>query len=422
MDTANQPTREPQANPPMLWGYAQSFLIAGELLILGFALEVIFRGNGIHSPHMPYNLVILLVFVTLLLGMHKYFRKNMVVRWLSSVPCSVSAISVYALLVLLLGFIPQDKPAGKLIDMLGFTHMKNSWPFLLIQVYLLLSLGLVVLKRAIPFSTKNLGFLLNHLGLWMVLVAGGLGSGDMQRLSLELIVNGNYKNLAYQGEHHIMVLPFSLQLLDFKLTQYNPKIAIADSRSGDVISKSGDVLPPIEKGMVLHLHHWTILVKEVLPYALHSDSLGYFPSNDPGNAAAAYVEGRNNLNSDSIKGWLCSGSIRLNPQYIQLPDSQLLFITNPDPKKFESKVVVMMKNGHTDTTILEVNKPHKVREWTLYQLSYDAQMGPASQTSVIEAVYDPWLPVVYVGIFLMLGGGIYLFWLGRGAQKEQNEA
>ena len=62
---------------------------------------------------------------------------------------------------------------------------------------------------------------------------------------------------------------------------------------------------------------------------------------------------------------------------------------------------------------LEVNKPYKYQGWKLYQLSYDDTMGKWSNLSVIEAVRDPWLPLVYTGILLLLAGAAYLFWIGR---------
>jgi hypothetical protein len=45
-------------------------------------------------------------------------------------------------------------------------------------------------------------------------------------------------------------------------------------------------------------------------------------------------------------------------------------------------------------------------------------MGKYSKRSVIEAVRDPWLPVVYAGILMLLGGAVYLFWLGRPVKTE----
>jgi hypothetical protein len=71
-----------------------------------------------------------------------------------------------------------------------------------------------------------------------------------------------------------------------------------------------------------------------------------------------------------------------------------------------------------DTVSLEVNRPYKKFGWSFYQIGYDEKMGPVSNLSVIEAVYDPWLPLVYIGIILMITGALYIFWLGRGVKSD----
>ena len=58
---------------------------------------------------------------------------------------------------------------------------------------------------------------------------------------------------------------------------------------------------------------------------------------------------------------------------------------------------------------VEVNKPVTVDGWKIYQLSYDEAMGRWSETSTFELVKDPWLPAVYVGIYLLLAGAILTF-------------
>ena len=61
-------------------------------------------------------------------------------------------------------------------------------------------------------------------------------------------MKGDYTNLASDGKREIYSLPFSMKLLDFQIYYYNPKIAIADSKSGEVTRQGGEVLPLIEKG------------------------------------------------------------------------------------------------------------------------------------------------------------------------------
>jgi hypothetical protein len=81
-------------------------------------------------------------------------------------------------------------------------------------------------------------------------------------------------------------------------------------------------------------------------------------------------------------------------------------------------VVLKDGQGHTKRIKIEVNKPTRFKGWKLYQISYDTKMGKYSSLSVIEAVKDPWLPVVYIGILFLIAGAIYLFWLGRGIRSE----
>ncbi len=403
------------------WGYSESFMIAFEMLILGFGLEVITGGRGIRSPHMPYNLYIIVTYTILTIALHLYYRNTRIIKWLSSVPASISAISVYALLVLLLGFIPQGQSSYRMVDLLGLNHLKNSWPFIIIEIYVISSLGLVIMRRTLPVTRRNIGFFLNHFGLWLTLITAGLGSGDLKRLSLDLMLKGDYTNLASDGKRQITALPFSMKLLDFQIHYYSPKIAIADSKSGEVQRQHGESLPLVEKGTEVKLEDWKIRVTELIPYALKSDS-GYYASNQPGTAAAAYVIAKNIHSKDSLKGWLCSGgTMRLDPKYMFISKNQILFLTAPEPKKFQSKVVIKSPEGKTDTITLEVNKPHTEKGWKLYQMSYDETMGKDSQVSIIEAVRDPWLPVVYIGIFCLIAGSLYLFWKGGEVRPELEE-
>ena len=80
----------------------------------------------------------------------------------------------------------------------------------------------------------------------------------------------------------------------------------------------------------------------------------------------------------------------------------------PRPKKFESSIEYYSADNEHGTATLEVNKPVHLAGWDVYQLSYDDDMGKWSALSVIELVKDPWLPVVYCGIALMLAGTIHI--------------
>ena len=88
------------------------------------------------------------------------------------------------------------------------------------------------------------------------------------------------------------------------------------------------------------------------------------------------------------------------------------------PKWFASDVSVYTKDGKSINGTVDVNKPLKVNGWKIYQYDYDAQRGPESEYSVFMLVRDPWLPAVYLGIFLMLAGAVCLMFFMAPKMKK----
>ena len=143
------------------WGYRESFLVALEIMLFGMIVEVLTRGKGISQLAFPVNIFIGIALITTLLITGTQFRKQAIVRWLSSIPAAVSSISLFAFFVLLQGFIPQGQ-SGKpeILTLLGLDHVKNSWIFAISGVYLLTTLGSVIIRKSIPlmisFPSTNL--------------------------------------------------------------------------------------------------------------------------------------------------------------------------------------------------------------------------------------------------------------------------
>ena len=82
------------------------------------------------------------------------------------------------------------------------------------------------------------------------------------------------------------------------------------------------------------------------------------------------------------------------------------------PKRFASEIRILTKSGKNIETTVDVNKPCEVDGWKIYQYGYDTQMGAESQISIFELVSDPWLPIVYIGIYMMLAGAVCMFVIG----------
>ena len=114
------------------------------------------------------------------------------------------------------------------------------------------------------------------------------------------------------------------------------------------------------------------------------------------------------------------GLIREMPLAIELKQFIMETYDDGSPKRFASEIQILTKSGKNIQTTVEVNKPVEVDGWKIYQYGYDTQMGAMSQTSILELVSDPWLPLVYTGIYMMLAGAVCLFVLG-GMKTRDNQ-
>ena len=96
------------------------------------------------------------------------------------------------------------------------------------------------------------------------------------------------------------------------------------------------------------------------------------------------------------------------PIAIELKQFVMETYDDGSPKRFASDIQILTKSGKNIQTTVEVNKPVEIDGWKIYQYGYDTQMGAMSQTSILELVSDPWLPLVYTGIYMMLAGAVCL--------------
>ena len=100
------------------------------------------------------------------------------------------------------------------------------------------------------------------------------------------------------------------------------------------------------------------------------------------------------------------------PIAIELKEFVMETYDDGSPTRFASDIQILTQTGKNIETTVEVNKPVEVDGWKIYQYGYDTQMGAMSQTSILELVSDPWLPLVYTGIYMMLAGAVCMFIFG----------
>ena len=113
-----------------------------------------------------------------------------------------------------------------------------------------------------------------------------------------------------------------------------------------------------------------------------------------------------------------NGAVKEMPLAIELKRFIMETYDNGSPKRFASEIQILTKTKKNIETVVDVNKPYEVDGWKIYQYGYDTQRGAQSQISILELVSDPWLPLVYTGIFMMLAGTVLLVLYTRWRMKR----
>jgi len=393
--------------------YTDSLLWGGVPVIVLYFADMHGWMPNAQLPSFPVNLYIGMGLVNVLLFGWIFYKQTSFIKWLVSVPASISAITWFSLLVLLMGFIPQGN------DPNGAVHQRlvSSAPMAYAALFLLVTLGTVTAKRSIPFKRSNIGFILNHFGLWLTLTAALLGSSDLKRLQISL-QEGRTGQAAFDAQNQGYTLPFALHLHDFQMETAPPKILLANPQESRFIQPESTFYQEAHKGAAFEMEGWSFQVLTFLENAIPQEG-GWVAAEQVGAAPAVQVSA-NGPNGQERTGWIFAGSFRYDPAYLELSKTRWLTVLPGDADRFRSELTVLQAGGKETPLSVEVNKPINFEGWMIYQSGYREEWGKWSDYSVLELVRDPWLPVVFTGIFLMLFGAVYL--MVQGKKAEQAEA
>lgn len=249
------------------------------LTVVGLLLQLTVGPVQWEKMAWPVNLIVLIVMLFSLLVMHLLRGKVRLFHWMSTLQAGVPAMIACAMLTVLMG-VTRQVPAGhQPTEPIGITDMLSFWPFVLAYLWLILLVGMVTLTRlwspkslprplqrrgessekpshlgkekvgeqeenvgARPLSSPllsrgrgRLPFILNHLGLFMALVCGALGSADMQRLHM-MVREGTTEWRAVDERHQVKELPIAIELHDFSI-QHEPRLSYKSDVT--VYTKSG---------------------------------------------------------------------------------------------------------------------------------------------------------------------------------------
>ncbi|MBR5061462.1 MAG: cytochrome c biogenesis protein ResB [Prevotella sp.] len=306
------------------WGMREGLAIGAGLILVGEMLQLSVGSIDWSLFAFPVNAIVLGILLVGLFAIYYLGKRVYAFRWMRTTAAAVPCLFYVSLLTVVMGLTGQVEATSQPTDLIGLSKMLSFWPFVLTYLWMTTIVGLVCVSQGIRlFSPRdtNLRRLLpsfvSHLGLFIVLTAGTLGSSDMRRLMMFTNV-GEPEWRAINERMEIEELPLTIQLEQFIMEEWQ-----------------GEGIDP------------------------HT------------------------------------------------------------PKRFASKVQVLTIDGDNIHATIEVNKPLTIDGWKIYQFSYDTSKGAQSQMSIFELVTDPWMPFVYVGIYLMLAGAVLVFVTAQ--RKKDNE-
>jgi len=405
------------------WSYTEGFIVAGGIALAGLLLQLLLGNIRPADFGSPVNITVGALFVAGLLCCHFLLRDNHVVRWLSGVRSTVPALLVMLLFTVILGltpqfsvYEPQEQLPNNIFSRMGWYRMTTSWAFVFLSFYILVILGLTVLRKTRKSqSWRLIGFYLNHVGLFFALGGGLLGSGDMQRYTMT-VVEGNTEWRAHDALGNLKELPVAIELDTFIIEEYPPKLVVIDNRTGKILPVNRPESYMFERlGKSTQLNGNTVEVLEYIPQAAvvrDSSFTSVVPMLMDGAATALKVRVTNPSLKAPVEGWVSNGSYLFPYQVLYIDETSSVAMPLQEVKKYTSQVTVFTEAGHRKKANIEVNKPLSIEDWIIYQYGYDEKMGRYSKTSVFELVRDPWLPLVYTGIFMLLAGALFLFIAG----------
>lgn len=403
------------------WGFPESILITCGLIVVGFLLQLVAGDFNFYLLAFPGNLWVG-IFIVVQCIASVWVHKGLFVKWFTGTSFSVCLISAWLILTLFMGLIPQpagsatDSPAT-ISDRLGFGNITHSWAFVLIYYVTLLSLGCLIARRLLLFKWNNYGFYLNHIGLWLVLFASGLGYADMGRYVMH-VREGEVEWRVYDSNGQVKELPIGIKLNDFDMDEYPPKLTVIDRKNGEPqpVDRPDyyqiDINDP--EGF---LNGWNIRVEEYIHQAVRNSDSTYREMPMPGATQAVKIRAMHSSGGEEVAGWVCGGNQAQLYMTLPLNEQQCVVMTVAEPKRFMSDIEAYTPDGTISKGVLEVNKPIRTGNWTIYQYGYDNQAGRLSSYSSMELVYDPWVMPVYLGFLLMALGSVVLIVNGKKQQK-----
>ena len=398
----------------------EGFAISIGMMVTGLLLQFSMGTVEWSLLSWPANFVVLVAFVVGAIMLYAMRSKVYALKFLATMYCAVPALVITSALTIIMGLTRQVADGQPAADWLGITRMLSFWPFVLLYVYVAVILSQVTIMQLFHFKWRKLPSLVSHLGLLITLLTATLGSADMQRLRMMVNKETPEWRVIDPSTGTMKELNIAIQLKEFTIDEYPPKLMFYDEVRGTMLPEGNPEVLLIDNAFkVGELQGWQIEVDEVLDEAqpvMNADSTSYVEWHQSGAVTALHVKATMPDGSRCVSGWITSGSYMFPYQLLPVTQHQSIVMAEREPQRYLSSVEIVTESGKHEEADILVNQPYSIGGWKIYQLNYDTTRGKWSEISVLELVRDPWLPYVYVGIYLMIAGAVLLLFT---AQKSR---
>ena len=405
------------------WKMVEGFAVGAGLVSVGLLLQFSAGPIAWSNLSFPVNFIILAGYL-LAMGLVYAFRNKVYsFKFLSSYAAAIPALAYAVALTAIMGLTKQMPDGHPASDPLGLSRMLSFWPFVLIYIWVSVIVAQATINKAMHFKWRDVPFMLNHAGLLIVMLCATLGNADMQRLKMT-IHKSSPEWRATNDQGKIVEMPLAIQLKEFEIYEYPPKLMLVNGKTGDPIPKDKPATIVVDSTFKTgELQGWRIKLNKCIDEAaplMTRDTTNYLPWHSSGAVTAINITATSPDGKVKKTGWITCGSYHFPYQVLSLDGKISIAMPEREPQRYLSRIELMTQAGLHAFADIEVNSPLSVEGWKIYQLSYDTSMGRWSETSVLELVRDPWLPFVYAGLGMMMLGAVFMF-LSLQRRKETKE-
>lgn len=304
--------------------------------------------------------------------------------------------------------------AYTLLRALSLTDIFHSWLFVALLLLLVINIILCSIEKISSKKKFGLGFFLTHLSLILILLGGFIGGicgkkGYLNLFTSEAVSSFKIGDLDFP-------LGFSVTLEKFELEKYANK---AQDEIGVYKFNKLITVLPVQIGREYSLSDGTkVRIEQFIPdFTMDMKTHEVLSRSDSPNNPALRIKVIDSK-GNAEEQWLFANfpNFKMKPSDT-CPICQFVYKRAEGKIKNFKSLVKFAKSGLEQKVEIKVNHPFKFQKFTFYQTNYDKDN---LNYSGLQVVYDPGVPLVYLGfIALMFGLTMVLFENRKMGQRRE---